>query len=336
MGHQLMVTKDGHAMAWSGDTPWHGLGTESEGLMTSQEALELARLDWQVRKEQVFIYDGNEDLVPVPNTFATVRNDMDDASKTVILTKSGKTVGPLYTPFQNSSSMAFIDDLINEQAAVIEVAGALGEGQRVWVLAKLPTHVKVMDNDFVDNYILISNTHDGSGAIRIQPTPIRVVCNNTLTAALRKKDGSFTIRHTKNAADKVDAAREVLKLVNLKFDDWAKEAQTLTRIKMTRKEMEEYLEDSLGLVRDDEGELSTRADNILKEAIACLDHETNNLEGMVGTAWQAYNALTYYVDHISTLTDKGNVSQAKTESSLFGSASNKKVKAWEKALEMTI
>lgn len=337
MTHMIMKDETGKdAIAYAGKTPWHRLGQEASGLMTSAEALQMARLDWKVRKEQVFVKFDNEELVPVPNTFATVRGQQ-EGNGSIILTKSGKTVGPQYTIFQNQDAFQFIDELINSNEATIEVAGALDEGQRVWVLARLPKDMKIGNNDKVIPYILISNSHDGSGSIKILPTPVRVVCNNTLTMALgRNVKNKFILRHTKNAPEKVEKARKVLQLVHISMEQWEKDANRLKEVLMTPEEMSEYFEYSLGLVRDEEGEMSTRAKNILEEVNKCVNHSTNRVEGMEGTAWAAYNALTYYVDHIGTIDSSGFTNNNKVQSALMGSMMKKKEKGWELAMEMLV
>lgn len=328
MPHMLMEDESGMAaIAWAGKTPWHKLGQEMSELMTSQEALVNARLDWQVRLEQNYVCIDGE-FIEVPNTFSTVRNQQ-EGDDSIVLSKNGKTVTSRYTPWQNVEALSFLDDLVNTGEAVIEVAGALDEGQRIWVLARLPSYIKVADSDDVMNYVLISNNHDGTGSIRIQPTMIRVVCNNTLTMALGSDKNRFVMRHTANVNNRVDEAREILGLVNIRLGEWSASAEEMLRVKMTIEEMREYWEDSMGLKRNELGELSTRAENIIKEIEACRTHETNMVGDMDMTAWQAYNALTYYIDHINTLDNLGFQDNNKVTSALMGNNSERKVKGWE-------
>ena len=333
--HDLLIENGEVAIAWADEVPWHRMGQQSDGLMTSEQALNMARLNWKVRKEQTYVKIDNE-FVEVPSTFATVRGQQ-EGTGSVILTRSGKTVGPRYTPWQNIDGFDFIDDLINDGEAHIEVAGALGNGERVWILARLPTSIKLSNNDYCAKYILISNSHDGSGAIRIMPTMIRVVCANTLGMAMKQKEtNKFVMRHTSNARNKVEEAKEILGWCDLRLNQLGEDLVKLQDIEMTLDEMKEYFEDSLGLVRDAKGDLSTKATNILSEVVACLDHPTNNVDDMRGTAWAAYNALTYYVDHIATIDNTGFVNSKKRESALMGSSSKKKEKGLELILKVGV
>ena len=320
------------AIAWAGDTPWHRLGQEMPELMNSAEAIVEARMDWKVRLEQNYIKIDDE-YIEVPNTYSTVRGQQ-EGDGSVILSKNGKALTSRYTPWQNIDAFDFLDELINTNEATIEVCGALGEGEKIWILAKLPSYIRVSGEDHVMNYILITNSHDGTGSIKILPTPIRVVCQNTLNMALGSKAKMFIMRHTKNAKKKVDEARKILKLIDIRLGEWGVNAELMLDCRMSIQDMMEYWEDSMGMVRDDKGELSTRNKNVLEEIKKCREHPTNMVGNMDMTAWQAYNALTYYIDHINTLDNIGFTDKKKSESALLGNASDKKVKAWKEAVLM--
>ena len=199
MAHNLAQTKNGQYMtAWAGDTPWHGLGTQAEGLMTATEALKLGNLDWTVEKRPLYNRTELGEVEVVENTFGVFRKQInEDGSHSWIALNRGTAVGRVWKPFQNIEAMDFLDELVQTQEAKIEVVGALGKGEKVWVLAKLPDSILINGVDKVDQYILIVNSHDGSGSLKIFLTPIRVVCNNTLTMALRGRQGG---KHEKSWA----------------------------------------------------------------------------------------------------------------------------------------
>ena len=152
------------------EKPWHGLGTQVEEAPTSADALRLAGLDWTVQRKPIQVCGGRK----VDNFFANVRSS-DGAVLGVVSDR--------YQVVQNAEAFAFTDALIGGEGQVhYETAGSLMGGRKIWLLAKLPDTEIVGDK--TEPYLCFSNTHDGSGAIRVCMTPIRVVCNNTLNIAL--------------------------------------------------------------------------------------------------------------------------------------------------------
>ena len=324
--------------------------------MTTPEALEAANLNWQVGKLPLQDED-NGLMKPVPSTYAVCRHD---GEKYIPLTKGGKAVGKVWKALQNVDAFSFLDDLMQDQEAKIEVCGALGDGETVWVLAKVPETITFDGIDVVEQYILISNTHDGTGSVRILPTPVRVVCNNTLTMALsRGKTHGFVIRHTGKLDERMEQVRQAMGLVKSTFIGWGEQAQQLLNTKMTLKEMEDYFIDALDvkyeledltnaegdvvgqkkvLLRDGRGKGAKMVDNCKK-----LLFTPNNMIGnMTGTAWAAYNVVTEAIDHhftelkyFSKSGGNGEKSTKRMESALFGPLARRKVKAWGKALELS-
>ena len=353
MAHQIAKNKNDEWMtAWSGKTPWHGLGQNfGSELMTGTEAIEAARLNWLVEKIPLQVYDEeNKRHVVVPDTFGVFRRDLD--GDLVSLTKGGKTVGRVWKPFQNWEAFQFLDELTNCQEAKIEVCGALGNGERVWVLAKIPYQIKLMGKDKIDCYILISNTHDGSGAVKFMLTPIRVVCNNTLTLALKQSGGQgHSVRHTGKVHSQVDNVRKVLGLMVDEFDEWGNDAESTLSIKMKKSEMREYFANALGVERKEQADgsfqFATKGFNKILECEKLLEKKTNRVGKMAGTLWAAYNALTEYLDHVESVPKavrdgKANADDAKMqavqlkkqESALFGQGARQKRKGWELAIDM--
>ena len=163
------------------ERPWHGLGTMVEEAPDSREALIAAGLDWDVVQRPVFTQDG----VKVPGYFANVRQQ--DGSILGVVTSRYKVV-------QNRDAFAFTDALLGDGVRY-ETAGSLMGGRKTWILAKLPTRY-IIQGEQILPYLVFSNTHDGSGAIKIAMTPIRVVCNNTLNLALDTANRSWSIHHT--------------------------------------------------------------------------------------------------------------------------------------------
>ena len=292
MAHELTINMHGNVeMAWAGNTPWHGLGTKVEGLMTAKEALEKAHLEWMITKELVYqkMLDGS--FRPIPSKYATVRSDNELPLG---------VVGEKYTVLDNVDAFSFFDEIVQEGLAMYETCGSMKDGRQIWILAKMPNHVKIGEGDEVIPYLLLTNTHDGSGSVKIMPTFIRVVCNNTLQMALgdgRKKRSIYNIRHTANMFNKVDDAREAIGLINEDFEQTKEFYQNLMNVELTTEQLETYFVTAADLKYNDDGELSSRGQNIVTQLIQNMSHETNLVGNMANTVWAAYNAFTFWVDH---------------------------------------
>jgi phage/plasmid-like protein (TIGR03299 family) len=145
----------------------------------------------------------------VPNTYATVRNDTGDILG---------VVGSRYQPIQNREAFSFFDALVGSDEAMYHTAGVLGKGERIWIMAKLPNYIQVGKKDIVDKYLLLINSsHDGSTVVRAKLTPIRVVCNNTLSVALSGTEQEVRVRHTANAVQNSKKLTKLLGLTNILY-----------------------------------------------------------------------------------------------------------------------
>ena len=174
MAHNLAMTNGKTAMAYTGDKPWHGLGTSVANAMTSAEAIGLAGLDWGVVKQPVYFANDISKYKRIENKFATVRVDTMDPLG---------IVGNVYRPLQNKEAFSFFDAIVGDKLAMYHTAGALGKGERIWLLAKLPGECWITPKDNIEKFLLLTNSHDGYSSVEFMVTPIRVVCQNTLNMA---------------------------------------------------------------------------------------------------------------------------------------------------------
>jgi len=317
-------------MAYFGSRPWHGLGTEVLQLMTAEEALEKAGLDWEVEKRKVFFeVDGKN--VHIPNKYATVRTS-DNYPLGI--------VGDFYTPVQNVEALNFVDALTATKEAKYETAGSLQHGKIVWIMAKIPNSHGV---DPVESYLLCTTSHDGSSPVMVTATPVRVVCNNTLNAALRTAKNKFRIRHTTKVEQKIEEARRVLaqsvnyfKVLNEKFEYMKNEKFTET---MLADAVLKVFKNS-----DDVEELSKRQKaslDCLVDKIVDLSHNGKgvDLPGVKGTAWGGYNAIVEYLDYYSPIKESKrkdiSIDEKRMSSIWFGSIADKTQAAFDTILEMT-
>lgn len=301
------------SMFYAGEKPWHGFGKAVDKELTAAEAIEAAGLNWRVEKQPLFLEGGAK----VDGAFANVRQD----TKQVL-----GVVGSGYTVLQNADAFSFFDAVVEEKAAIYHTAGALGVGEKIWLLAKLPGHIRVKGDDVTEKFVLLWNPHTGHGSAQMMVSPIRVVCQNTLNAAIRGADNKASIRHTANMGDRVKEVRETLGLVNQFFDQFQDAARAMTGIKVSASTFTKYVKAS-GLVPD-EKTLSPRAKNIMEEVSALFETGMGtNLPGVKGTAWGAYNAVVEYVDH------KRGGDEDRANSLLFGSGAKIKQRAFELAVK---
>ena len=182
-------------MFYTREKPWHGLGTKVEEAPCSADALYMAGLDWQVIQEPIYTDTGEI----IPGYKANVR----DSDRKVL-----GVVTDRYKIVQNHEAFAFTDSLLGSGVRY-ETAGSLQEGKRVWLLARLPREY-IIAGERISPYLVFSNTHDGSGSVKVALTPVRVVCNNTLNLALNTASRSWSMMHTGNIKDKIQEAKDTL------------------------------------------------------------------------------------------------------------------------------
>jgi phage/plasmid-like protein (TIGR03299 family) len=323
MAHLIDQTTGRAACFTAGEAPWHKLGQNVAECQTSAEAIKLACLDWRVDLRPVAATLADGTLVDCLDNFATVRNDTNAVLG---------VVGSSYRPLQNSEAFDFMDGLVGERLAMFETAGAIKGGRQVWVMARLPKEYQIARGDTVCPYALLTSSHDGTSAIRILPTTVRVVCNNTLTLALRQGNGQgLSIIHTHGLKGRLEDARRKLGIVCQRLDEFGEQATALTRRKMNPAELGEYF---ANLIAD----RSDKQQKELLERFACnLENSRNTVGGIGGSAWAAYNAVSEWADHEmrvmgATQADRLN---NRLQSIWFGTAARLKAAAWESALALT-
>lgn len=278
--------------ASNSDIPWHKEGTPVPELATISEAITVAGLDWKVEKRPVFFEsklpatDGAQ--LQVPNQFVTVRTH-DERPLGI--------VGKDYTPMQQSEWAPFFDELIGPGKACIETAGSLNDGKKIWMLAKLPGQLRIMGDDMVNKYLLIANGHDGVFNLSIGPTMTRVVCNNTLTAALNGSSNWMTVQHRAGIAKNVAAIGKLLKNLDKSFESGCESFQGMAGTRFSDRQAKNFFAATYsGEVRE-----CLRAGRKWNGADRLLDlMETGtgmDLPGVRGTLWAAYNAVTEFEDY---------------------------------------
>lgn len=322
MPHDIATTNGRPAVAYFGETPWHRLGTRLDEPATAVHAMEAAGLDYLVQLKSLWTSEGES----VPTRKAVVREDTNQVLGVVSNT---------YQPLQNHQCFSFMDSVVADGRLRYHTAGALGKGERIWMLAKLPGEIRIRDSDDVtDKYLLLSNSHDGSSALRVYFTPIRVVCANTLAMAERRSCGDgVSIVHKGDLAAKVGEAQEILGFARRFYDDLEGRINQLASYHPTREQVQDYFE---SLYPDLKEGTNKRGQNIRNRLFHLFEAgRGQNIAETQLTAWAAFNAVTEYVDHYRSGRG-GNASERagrRLQSAWFGAGARLKAKAWNEAFK---
>lgn len=299
---------------------WHGLGQIVDQYPNSKDAISHAGLDYQVEKADLTAMVKNSSnqqrcgSAPIPGYFATMRTD-----NNAVLGVVGKD----YQIVQNRDAFTFFDSIVGNDGILYETAGALGKGERIFITAKLPGYIQVGSNDLIEKYLFLTTSHDGSGSITAAFTPVRIVCANTLNAAMKNMTNVVKIRHTSNAVERLRTAHKVMGIAN-KFSDevgeifnhWAKKPITDPQLKKLIEIAMAPNREVLGNIRDGKvNALSTQFTNIVEDVYEyALSNPTQQLPTTMGTVFGAYNAVTGYFQNVRKFQDD----EAKVKSILLG------------------
>lgn len=310
-------------MMYVGEKPWHGLGVKLDKPATSAEAITAAGLNWAVKKVPVMAMDLNSHPKKIQNRYAIRREDNGAALS---------VVGKSYNPLQNQDAFKFFDAVVGEKAAMYHTAGALGDGQRVWILAKLPGDVVVKGKDVTEKFLLLMNSHDGTTTVIVKMTPIRVVCQNTLSAALQDGEQMANLRHTRWMGTRVEDVRTKLGLVQEWYKLFEQKANHLADVKCGDVDFRKYI-DQINLVPDErKADLGPKAIGMLEDIMARFQDGKKEADKEIrGTYWAAYNAVAEFVDH-SPRFGRSKTLSDRARSLLYGAGDAMKRRAWAQAL----
>ncbi len=357
MAHDLLIEDGKAAMFYVGTPPWHRLGTRLDNPATAEDAIKAANLNWTVSKVPLYVAGGTR-LHELPGRFATVRQDRIGTRDL----RAFGIVGEKYEPLQNRHAFRFFDDIVGDGKAIYHTAGALGDGERIWILAKLPTTIRAADHDEVSKFLLLSNSHDGCGAVQVKFTPIRVVCQNTLSLAL-STGRTFSARHDRDLAGGLRDVRAALGFIESRFASIEETIRRMVAVPLTRERREAFFARVFPNPRDfDDERGKERVDACRFWAAHFAEHGQGNTEKAVhGTLWAAYNGVTEMLDHAGgvmlgpraatrrkavTLPVRPTpdsppdppgpaVMMRQLESSWFGAGARAKIRAWDVAVEMS-
>jgi len=339
MAHQINFNeKTGkHSFMSVKEKAWHNLGQIIDRYPTSSEAIQFAGLDYIVEKRPLFTYDtenyiGDPDsdiIIPeieVPNYFATVRADTEQVLG---------VVGNDYEVIQNREAFSFFDAIVGGGDGVLyETCGALGNGERIFITAKLPGYIRVGNDDLIEKYLFLTTSHDGYGSITAAFTPTRIVCNNTLHAALGNMTNCVKIRHTQSAQERLTQAHKVMGISNVMseqlngiFNRWAyiriadKEVSKLVQQAMapSKEVLQNVLDENID-------EYSSQFLNTVEKVCEyAFSHPSQQTDTTRGTLFGAYNAISGYMQNVKQY----KTEEVKLKSILFGNGFTKTQTAFQ-------
>lgn len=279
-------------MFYTREKPWHGLGVCVQEAPVSEEALRLAGLDWEVQQKPIYTESGI-----IPGYKANVRST--DQKVLGVVTDRYKIV-------QNTEAFAFTDALLGNGVRY-ETAGSLQGGRKVWLLARLPREY-IISGERISPYLVFSNTHDGSGAVRVAVTSVRVVCNNTLNLALQTASRSWSMVHTGDIKGKIREAEDTLFKAEDYMDKLGNEFEGLRRKKVTDRQLMEYIETLLPVAKD-----TTKAQrkniNRLRDDLKMRYYDAPDLQGTGMNAYRFLNAVSDFATHAAPLRRTANYNE---------------------------
>ena len=320
MSHEVEMINGQAQMAYAGEVPWHGLGTEVSNDLTPQQMQEKAGLNWMVEKETMTTASG----VEIKGKKALVRS-----SDNKVL----DVIGDKWNPVQNDEAFNFFSEYVLAGDMEMHTAGSLKGGQMVWALAKVKDSFTILGDDQVDSYLLFSNPHMYGKSIDIRFTPIRVVCNNTLSLSLGQQVAkSVSLNH--RTVFNPDSVKETLGIASEKFAQYKETAEFLSTKSFDMDSLINYYNEVFP--RTYQGKTAVNVKTIedlttnAKKAYEVLETQPGAEFGR-GTWWQALNSVTYLTDH-----EMGREADTRLTSAWFGANQSRKVRAVEKAVEYAL
>lgn len=329
MSHEIEFVNGKAQMCYAGELPWHSLGTPVSDDLTPQEMMQAAGLDWSVDRHPLFT-EVNGAPLEVSGKKALVR-DMDN--------KVLDVVSDAWIPVQNQDAFEFFDEYTKAGGMSMHTAGSLKDGQIIWGLAKVNESFSLFGGkDEVDSYLLLSNPHNYGKGVDVRFTPIRVVCNNTLSMSLDAK-ASLGISLNHRSEFNPEKVREALNEAHEKMNTYKEMAEFLGKKRYKQQDLFEYFTRVFPKTSNKKGDMSF--DQLMKsfrsgekvvsrnaqQAMEIIDTQPGaNLAA--GTWWNAYNAVTFMTNH-----QMGHNPDTRMQSVWYGQNKDRNINALAMALE---
>tara|TARA_Y100000296_G_scaffold51520_1_gene59056 strand:- start:2449 stop:3399 length:951 start_codon:yes stop_codon:yes gene_type:complete len=306
-------------MVFAGEVPWHGLGTQIDSETGFWEAFDNAGLNWEVDTKPLFTGEGER-----------------VSHRAAYRTSDGRIlgiVGKRWTPLQNRDAFEIFEPLVDAGEMTIHTAGSLRNGERIWALCQLnQDNSEIVAGDEIAKFALLSNGHDGKLAVHFGFTPIRVVCANTESLARGSKASKLIrVRHSRFVKQNVQQLRDVMNFANQEFEATAEQYRYLASKGINSDDLDKFIKIVMGLDGKLEDDISTRSKNIGIQITQLFENGKGaDIQGVSGTYWGAYNAITEYLNY-----SKGRTANNRMDSIWFGQNATMSQKALDTALEMS-
>jgi len=303
MPHELETFVDGQtAFASARVSAWHQLGTVTQATMSAHKIMGAALLgNWGVRTIPVRGIDvvaGIEVPILADDKRMTVRRNPVTGQ-----TEYLGIVGNDYTVVQNEQCAEMLDRLVDQVGgAHFETAGSLRKGKSVFVTMKLPTAMQIAGVDRMDLYLIGTTSHDGTAALRVDASPIRVVCANTQRAAFQHAVGHYTFRHTSKVNEQITQAREAVGLMWRYLETFEKAAERMLQTSLTNREFEKIIA-QVWPVADNASDKTKANAKQRTGTIKYLLTQADTQKAIAGSRWAGYQAITEYLDHYQAAKD---------------------------------
>lgn len=324
MAHELETLANGQtAFASARVSAWHGLGQITDDCMTAEEVMTKAWLGgWEVRKIAVQGIEVNArgvTKVDCPDKFMTVRTNPHTGEAEYL-----GIVGDDYTTVQNEQVAEVLNLLVDESGAHFETAGAMRKGKSVFVTMKLPNGMEIAGVDRHDLYLAATTSHDGTASLRVDATPVRIVCANTQRMAYERSQGSYTFRHTSNITAKISEARQALGLMWKHFRAFEREAEKMINETLTMGEFDKIVS-QLWPVEPDASDVAKNNAKQRASTLRFLVRDADTQKAIKGTRWAGYQAITEYVDHYA----KASTPEVRARRAVTGTGAELKARAFD-------
>lgn len=319
MAHAIENMNGKDCMFYVDEVPWHGLGQKLDENPSISEAMDAAGLNWEVGTKPLFTSEGEE--VNAKATFRKTDN------------RVLGVVGPRYTPLQNKDAFDWFQPFLDAGECGLHTAGSLHDGEKVWVLAKLNRdNCEIVKGDETAKFILLSNSHNGTTAIRVGYSFIRVVCANTLSFAHSdKKNKLLRIRHTRSSKTNLDNVRDVMDNINAGFEATAEQYRFLASKSFNQKDIQAYVKMVVGVDKTPDEDIKTRTRNIMDEIMKLIEGPKQSATNVRGTWWAAWMGYNEYLNY-----NKGRTADNRIDSLWFGQNGNENEYGFEKAMEFAM
>lgn len=314
------------SMAYYDEEPWHGLGTKVQKGISAEMMIKAAGLDREIEMRPARGAKTNKK--GEASRYEIVRLPRPARKEEEVLFG---VVSKRYRPLQNIEAFSFFDPIVDDKEAYFETAGSLGQGERIWAMAKMPGAITVVKGDECWKYLLLSNTHTGEGAVIVKFTTVRVVCQNTLMLAMEGGQKAYRVRHSKIMTLRLKELSKLIATAQKIYKDTEELFKRFAAIQMTADLLDKYLENVFPRTKKQKDK-KTEPPRWIHTKDLFESHLYLGHPGVRGTLWAAYNAIIQFEDYKKVRPDEEE--ESRLDRAWFGNSADIKLEAFQIAKEL--